>query len=67
MHPVLASAVRRVRASVAYVRSWFGSLPATVVVPAVAAVVGAVAGVVAVWLIRLHRRETRPVLDVPSG
>lgn len=67
MHAVLASAVRRVKASVAYVRSWVGSLPATVVVPAVAALVGAVAAVVAVWLIRLHRRETRPVLDVPSG
>lgn len=40
------------------------SVPATVWVPAFASVVGAVAAFVAVWLIRLYRRDTRPVYDV---
>lgn len=40
------------------------SVPATVWVPAFASIVGAVSAVVAVWLIRWYRRDTRPVYEV---
>lgn len=40
------------------------SVPATVWVPAFAALIGALSAFVAVWAIRLYRRDTRPVYDV---
>lgn len=60
----LRSAWSRLKASVAFVRQRMSSIPATVWVPAFAAVIGALSAFVAVWAIRLYRRDTRPVYDV---
>lgn len=55
---------RTVRALWDRLRERVAAVPATVWVPGFAAVVGAAAAVVAVWAIRLYRRDTRPVYDL---
>lgn len=60
----LRSAWSRLTAFVWALKRRVASVPATVWVPAFAALIGALSAFVAVWAIRLYRRDTRPVYDV---
>jgi len=54
----------RLKATKTALRRRVSSIPATIWVPAFAALIGALSAFVAVWAIRLYRRDTRPVYDV---
>jgi hypothetical protein len=58
------SAWSRLKTTKTAVERRVSSIPATVWVPAFAALIGALSAFVAVWAIRLYRRDTRPVYDV---
>lgn len=58
--------VRAMGGSVEAVRSGVGSLPPGLLVSVFAAVIGAVAAVVAVWVVRGYRLESREPVGVES-